>query len=92
MKENLLIILGVLLLFIVSAYIRTRYRLSNGFNFWSSVIAVAVFTAMLVNDIFFRDMFKNESLQTSIMLLLAYVVLIGYLSFKGFKSFKQMRK
>lgn len=92
MKEDLIIILGVLLIFIVSSYIRTRYRQSNSFNFWSSVITILMITAMLIYDILFRDMFKNESLQTIVILLLTYTVLLGYLSFKGFKSFKQMRK
>ncbi len=92
MKENLVIISAVLLLFIVSSYLRTRHKRSNSFNLWSSIIAIAVFTAMLINDIFFRDVFKNESLQGNIITLLLYVVLVGYLSFKGFKSFKEMRK
>lgn len=92
MKENLMIVCAVLLLFIISTFIRTRYKLSNSFNFWSSLVTLLMITAMLINDIFFKNILKNDPLQSNIILLLVYLVLLCYLSFKGLKSFRQMRK
>ena len=87
MKEYLMIIIGVSLLYVASAYIKARNKTNDRFSFWSSIAALVIFTA-----IFISGLFKKESFDTILAFSVLYVILVIYLVVKVVKSYKKIPK
>ena len=90
MKENYVIIITVVLIFLVAAIIRKKTGNHSTYGFWSSIVAIAAFSFLYVREWFIKGDSRPGSMEWVMPVTLLYVGLMAYLIIKAVRSYKLM--
>ena len=86
MKENLLIIIVLIALFLLTNLIRVKFKSNTRYTLITSIIGIVVFLGLFV----IRTI-KEGALNDSLVYYLLLIAVIGYFGIKGYKSFKELK-
>ena len=86
MKENYVILIFIVVVFVVGFLIRKKYPPSNTYNFWISLVCIVAFSGMYIQK------HGKEPFASDLIALLLYGVLLSYFIAKAFKNYKLTRK
>ncbi len=86
MQKYIFLIIGIVFLILLLLINKNKFG-SPKFVFWKSIIAIIVFTAILVWSIIYKSFNGNI-----IIFLLLYLIIITYLMIRLIKNYKLMGK
>ena len=85
MKENLVIIVVILALFLGTILLKAKFKANPKFNLAVSLIGIMVFTG-----IFIAKTLKEGGLRDSIGYYLLLLAVVSYLAIKAYGSYKEL--
>jgi hypothetical protein len=86
MKENYIILIFIVVVYIVGLLIRKKYPPTNTYNFWAAIVCIFAFSGLYIQK------HGQEPFASDLVALLLYAALLSYFIDKAVKSYKLMRK
>ena len=84
-KETIIIIAVVLLMFLVSYILRTKFKQNYKVTFWFSIICMVGFVG-----IFLKEVIMKKSIEESMISFILLLPVIIYLGIKAFNSYRRI--
>ncbi len=87
MQQLVFLFVGLLLAVLLFLIERSQLAHTHKFVFWRSVVALVIFTVILLKSVIFKPITAN-----SVITVLLYIPVATYLITKAFKSYTVIRK